>query len=273
MPYPIGTITVMRVSDANRPHGQWSGPQDYGPPGRGTMPMTPGPSGRQQVSARPPGRQPQAPRQPRPPKPQQEKQGWVLKALGLVAVAVVSGMLWWLIQQNNDQRPPEDQSNADPATVGDYNFVRHPELPKTLIDSDCANHAYDDIEKFLDEKRCQFVARALFTTNAEGQQIYTSVSVVRMLKLEDATKLKQLTDQDGTGNVNDIIKEKTVKVSGLTTLANGAYASAQHELDVIIVESDWAPEGKRTKEQTVLLEKVSTDAIRLGDDIRDDNQG
>jgi hypothetical protein len=261
---------VMRVSDANRPHGQWPGSHGYGPPDRGTMPMSHGPSGRPQTAARPPGR-PQ--RAPRPPKPQQEKQGWVLKALGLVAVAVVSGMLWWLIQQNRDQPPPETQPNADPATVGDYNFVRHPEVPTTLIDSDCANHAYDDIEKFLDQNRCALVARALFTTNAEGQQVYTSVSVVRMQNLEDATKLKQLTDLNGTGNVNDIIKEKTVKVTGLTTLANGGYASAQHELDVIIVESDWAPEGKRTKDQAELLKKISTDAIRLGDDIRDDNQG
>ncbi len=202
---------------------------------------------------------------PPPPPPDRSRRGLVLKGLGLLGVAVVSGLVWLAVR-------PESKPAATPTTTstptGQFTFTQSPQVPEPLKDSDCASHAYGETKTFLTRTPCQQLTRALFTTTTpEGVTVYTSVSVVRMKTVEDAAKLKDLTTRDGTGNVNDLIKDGAVRVEGLRTLGNGGYASDQRDRDVIIIESDTVKHGPNELEHNRLMKKISFDALRLAADL------
>jgi hypothetical protein len=87
---------------------------------------------------------------------------------------------------------------------------------------------------------------------------------------DDAAKLRELTDKDGTGNVNDLVREKIVKLPPLTSLSAGAgYKAVQQDRNVIVVESDFDPSVKRgdKKADETVLDAISEDVIRLANDI------
>ncbi|WP_173124528.1 hypothetical protein [Kibdelosporangium persicum] len=203
----------------------------------------------------------------RTPEPGQNKtREYVLKGLGLVLVAVVSGMLWWLIQQSNNstETSPQPSDSASPQTK--FRFVKHELVSEPVRDSNCARVSYEDVKKFFERKPCTGVTRELYTATVDGRKAYTSVAVVRMSNAADAQELEKLTRTDGTGNVNDLVKDGRVKVPGLRSLGGGAFASKVSGNDVIIVESDF--EGGSKNQDEAKLEEISTDALAFGDKLK-----
>lgn len=194
---------------------------------------------------------------------------WTLRALGLVAVAVISGLVWWYI--HDDSKPagatPEPTQEQQ---AGQYEFAAAEQVPQPRKDSTCPEHAYGQIKAFFQTTPCQQLTRALYTTTADdGRRVYTNVSVVRMRTADDAAKLLELTDKDGTGNVNDLVREKIVKLTGLASLSGGqGYKAVQHDTNVIIVEADFdsARRVDKAKDEAI-LDAICSDVIRLGDQI------
>lgn len=195
---------------------------------------------------------------------------WILRGLGLLAVAVISGLVWWYI---NDDTQPVGVS-APPTTTakpGQFEFAPAQQAPQPLRDSNCAEHSHGQVQKFFQSTPCAQLTRALYTTVADdGRKVYTNVSVVRMRSSDDAARLRELTDKEGTGNVSDLVKDGNVKLPPLKNLSGGAgYKAVQHDANVIIVESDFDPAAKRgdkTKDEAI-LDAISDDVIRLGDQI------
>jgi hypothetical protein len=206
---------------------------------------------------------------PDPPEPGQNPVLlWLLRGLGLLAVAVVSGLVWWYI--NNDSPTASQQPGPTPqAPEGEYQFTAHQDVPEPLHHDNCAEHSYDDVQKFFQKTPCEYLRRALYTTtDREGRKVYTNVSVVRMASGADAAKLRELTDSNGTGNVSDLVREGVVKVPSLRSLAEG-YEATQHDRNVIIVEANFDPaaqKGDKAKDGAV-LDAICRDAIRLGEEI------
>jgi hypothetical protein len=191
-----------------------------------------------------------------------------MKGLGLLLVAVVSGMLWWLIQQGNVS-PPSDSSGGGGTpkpTAGQYPFARVADIPKPVLDSNCEEHSYQKVKTFFKDKKCAGLIRELYTTTVDGRKVYTSVAVVDMDNAQDAQALKELTEQNNTGNVADLVREGRVKVQGLGNLSGGGFAAKVSGSHVTIVESDFEGGSKNADEET--LDKISTDALRLGDEMR-----
>jgi hypothetical protein len=186
--------------------------------------------------------------------------------LGLLLVAVVSGMLWWLIQQGS-RTPPADTTTAGTEQPrGKFQFVKYDQTAIPVLDSNCEEHSYLKVKKFFADKKCAMLTRQLYTTTVDGHKTYSSVSVVRMTNPQDAKELKDLTEASNTGNVNDLLREGKVKVAGLKSLSDGGFAATIHESDVIIVESDFEGGSKSADEPR--LKEVSADALRLGDELR-----
>lgn len=211
----------------------------------------------------------QAPRQAprRSPEPGKNKtREYVLKGLGLVLVAVVSGMLWWLVQQGNS-RPESSQDTGGTTTPKTkYEFVKHEEVPEPVRDSKCSTSSYNDTRKFFEKNPCTRLTRELYTATVDGRKVFTSVAVVRMPSAEKARELKELTERDNTGNVNDLVRENRVKVPGLKTLSGGGFASKIDGSDVVIVESDF--DGGSKKEDEPKLDDICKDALAKGDEIK-----
>jgi len=191
---------------------------------------------------------------------------WTLRIVGLVAVAVISGLVWWYIQQEQGGTPTGyGGEDTQQQSSGAYDFKAKLDSPQ--VDEACDEHAYGDTKGFFQDQQCDRLTRSVFATTVEGRTIYTSVSVVEMPDEESAKALRELTDTDGSGNVSDLVREDVVPVEGLKSLSNGGgYDSAQQGTKVVIVESDYDPNAAQDGTEDE-LDDVSTDAIRLGDDL------
>ncbi len=191
---------------------------------------------------------------------------WTLRIAGLVAVAVLSGFVWSYIQHEGSSGDPTGSTGeTQQQSAGKYEFTSKLDSPQ--VDSNCGEHAYDATQQFLTEHPCEQLTRSVFTTTVNGRTVYSSVSVVDFVDGQTAVDLQKLTESNGTGNVNDLVREGVIKVDGLKTLsARGGYESQVQGGRITIVESDYDPQSADggTEEE---LDDVSKDALRLGDDI------
>lgn len=195
-----------------------------------------------------------------------------MRALGLVAIAVVSGLVWFYINNDSSSTPSGNGGETTPQQpAGAYEFTKYDKMPKPDRVENCAEHAYGkQVPPFLASTPCDHLTRQLYVTKDEGRTIYTSVSVITMKTEANAAALRDLTDKDGTGNISDVVRDGLVKIEGLGKLsAHDGYAARQSGRDVIVVESDFAPKDKSSdkKADEDVLDKVSTDALRLGADL------
>jgi len=193
------------------------------------------------------------------------RRGFLLKALGLVGIALVAGLVWLMISPGSEP-PAAPPTTAKP--VGEFTFAKSEQVPEPLKDSRCEAHAYGQTKDFLTATPCQQLTRGLYTTTTDdGRTVYTSVSVVRMRSTQEAAKFKELTSKDGTGNVSDLVKDGAVKIAGLNSLASGGFASQLRDREVVIVESDTVQHGPDEAAHNKLMKRVSNDAFRLAADL------
>jgi hypothetical protein len=237
-----------------------------------SAPYRPGqqwPDNRPQRPERPP---PIQFRQEEPPPAPNRALQWTLRIAGLVAVAVVSGLAWYYVtNDDNTTTQPTGQETTTPRTTGKYDFTPHEEMPSPNTDRDCAKHAYNRVKRFLQDTPCDHLSRQLFVMRTDdGRTVYTSVSVVIMPTEDEARDLRDLTDKDGSGNISDVVRDGLVKIPGLEHLSGGnGYKAKQTKREVIIVESAFAPKdkGDSKKADEKILDDVSDDALRLAAEI------
>jgi hypothetical protein len=209
----------------------------------------------------------QPPPHPQPPRPP-ARRNLPVKALGLVAVALVAALLWLLIDAMGSEKRTTPAAPTSTAREGEFEFAKSEQVPVPMKVTECADHAYGPTKDFLARTPCEKLVRQLFTTTLDdGRTAYSSVSVVTMKNAQDAGKLKELTSADGTGNVNDLVRAGVAKVPELKTLASGGYSSMLKDREVIIVESDTVRHGPVEAEHNKLMKRISTDAFRLATDL------
>jgi hypothetical protein len=192
---------------------------------------------------------------------------WTLRIAGLVAIAVISGVVWAYIRGDDTKDATPEDRPEDTVVEGKYDFTVLAQLKSPRLDSTCAEHAYGKAKEFFEDTECDQLTRSVFTTTLEdGRAVYTSVVVVRMPTDQDAAALRTLTDGDGTGNVKDLLNEGIVRIEGLDKLNGGGYKSTQVGDEVVIVESDFAPDVTDRDEEST-LDTLCEDGLRLGDEI------
>jgi hypothetical protein len=183
--------------------------------------------------------------------------GNLIKGAGLVGIAVVSCLLWWLIRHQDVQPGVAQQS----ANGGAYDFAL---AEGPVVSTDCASNSYGKTKTFFDQHPCSRLSRGLYTTTAGGGKVLVSVMLVTMPDAGQAQQLKTLTDQDNTGNVNDLVKDGTTKIAGAPNLASGQYASATNGPEVTIVLAKFFD----NRSAKPLLTQISADATRLAGNLR-----
>ncbi|HVV09541.1 hypothetical protein [Amycolatopsis sp.] len=176
----------------------------------------------------PPARGDTAPLARIPASPKQGRPA-LLKALGLVAVAVVAGLVWWLIR--HDSQPETPVAQQPPAKEFSFTATEGP-----VASTDCAGKSTDDVKKWFSAHPCQQLSRALYTTTSGSERALVSVVVVTMPAADQAQQLKTVVDGDNTGNVMDLVRDGTAKISGAPKLYDGKYASriAGNQVTVVL---------------------------------------
>jgi hypothetical protein len=124
---------------------------------------------------------------------------------------------------------------GDTADVNGTTFT----LQAVQVDSTCAGHAYDAVAAFFASSDCTGLSRSLWSADAGGKPAVVSLSRVTMPDVANAQALRSLADTDGSGNVNDLLREGVSWDGGPAKLSNSQYASAQEGTTVTIVETSF----------------------------------
>ncbi|WP_370973530.1 hypothetical protein [Amycolatopsis sp. cg9] len=203
---------------------------------------------------------PPQPRPPAPGPPARDTRSLLLRGAGLVAIAVVAGLLWFLIRHDSTSDEPVAQPPAQ--SSGAYQFTK---VAGPVRSDDCPAKSYGKTKEFFQDNPCQSLVRALYTTETGGAKALVSVAVVGMPDSSKAKSLKALTEKDGTGNVTDLVRDKTFAGTGTPSVsgADAAYASKVDGTDTVIVLADFYDKHS----DKALIEKIADDALRLSADL------
>lgn len=205
-------------------------------------------------------------------------------AVAMLAVAVVSGLIWWLIR--HDPEPPAPgagnpvpaDSSATGSTDADDGTPSSSTVPDTIeagrftytalalpdVRKDCAKVSYGQVEDWFEDRPCEHVVRGLYSTKEDGARALVSVAVVTMPDAEQAKELKTLTDTSGTGNVSDLQRDGSVPTPGAPRVAGGGYASNIVDNTVTVIESAFY-DGHRDRS---LLNEITSEALGIAKHMR-----
>lgn len=204
-----------------------------------------------------------------------------LAALCLLAVAVLSGLIWWLIRHDPTSDPAAGSSSpgqTEPADSPGTPGVAKPTAPNTIeagqftfnsaaaprAGDDCAEVSYGEVRDWFADHPCDRVVRGLYTADAGEARAIVSIIVVTMPTDGQAGQLKELTDTSGTGNVSDMLRDGTASVPNAPNVSGVTYASNASGNNVTIIEAAFFPGGG----DTPLLEQIAAEAIRAATQLR-----
>jgi hypothetical protein len=194
----------------------------------------------------------------------------VVAVLGLVLL--VGGFGVRSLTRDGDARAGDSASTSSGPTaaaaaagpaVGDTETVNGTTFTLQVAQDDdtCRGHAYDAVAGFFASSDCTGLSRSLWSADAGGQPAVVSLARVTMPDVANAQALRSLADTDGSGNVNDLLREDVTWNGGPTQLSRAQYASAQEGSTVTIVETSWTG----TAGATSALDALASAALSLPD--------
>nr|WP_211662219.1 hypothetical protein [Modestobacter muralis] len=134
-------------------------------------------------------------------------------------------------------------------------------LEATTTEDSCADHAYGAVADFFARSDCTSLARSLWSAEVDGRPAVVSRADVTMPDADLAAALVTLADTDGSGNVNDLLREGTGYPGGPERLSSSReYASRPQDAVATIVETSYVGERGSTEE----LDALASAALALG---------
>lgn len=180
--------------------------------------------------------------------------GWLLRGLGLIAISVLSGLIWLML------KPDSDEEAAPPPDLPRYQFTP---IHREEAFQGCQNVSTAKIKSFFQKQECTHLTRALYsTTLPDGTRVLTSLVTVLMPDATTAQQLNDLTTKDGTGNIRDLVDDGRDGTKGMPALDDDAYASDRQ--DRLVVIGDSAYYDKNTPKKDPALLDVTREALKLG---------
>ncbi len=190
--------------------------------------------------------------------------------VALVAVALLVGGGWLLLDGRDgstDGAAAADQSAPASAPagpqVGVVQTVAGQDYTVQAVNSTgtCAGHAYGAVAEFFAATDCTGLSRALYSTDVRGEEVVVSVARVQMPDGTAARDLRALADQNGSGNVSDLLREGVRYQGSPAKLAGAEYASALSGPTVTIVEAAWVEADSQSRSADI--DRVAGDALAL----------
>jgi hypothetical protein len=174
--------------------------------------------------------------------------GWLA-----VSLIVLVGMLRFAGHHSPD-KPSGAASPTRPAPVASSATAAAPssspsgELPSGEVpsgwrlrasddQSNCTAHSYGQVQIFFARTRCSGVHRSLFSTEQDGRAVVVAASAVTFPRPDQAVEYLRLVTSDGTGNVNDLLREGTRYPGSPSKLPPAAFASRQDGVRVLVAEA------------------------------------
>jgi hypothetical protein len=188
---------------------------------------------------------------------------------GLVVVALLGVAGWSLLGGRDDAGggtaagPSASESAAPGPQVGTVQEVSGVGYTLGAVDvaETCVGHAYGAVADSFATTDCTALSRALYSADVGGEAVVVSVARVQMPDAPTARALRALTDQNGSGNVSDLLREGVRYTGSPAELSGAEYASALSGSTVTIVEVARAAEDGQLSDSE--LDRIAGEALAL----------
>ena len=125
--------------------------------------------------------------------------------------------------------------------------------------TNCAAHSYGQVKAFFTKTPCSSVHRTLATTNQGGRTVIVSSYAVTFDTAAQAAQYLKLVATDGTGDVNDLLREGITYPGAPSALPDFAFASAARGTKVAVSEAGYVS-GASSSDDAV-LKKVAAAGV------------
>ena len=168
----------------------------------------------------------------------------ILVAAGAFAVVLIGGGLA-LSHSFGSHAAPTSPTASKSAPAGYAVKV-------TDVITDCASHARGQVKDSFDTQNCVKATRSLATGRVNGRPVLFVESRIQMASAEAAASIKQVLDGNGTGNLNDLLREGKTFPGAPDTMPDSGYASVQTGPVVCVVEAGFIDGGPSSDTDAVL---------------------
>ena len=135
-------------------------------------------------------------------------------------------------------------------------------LRATDHQTNCTAHSYGQVQVFFARTPCSSVDRSLLSTEHDGRSIVVATSTVAFDSQDKAASYLRLVTSDGTGNINDLLREGTRYPGSPSKLPAAAFASRLDGTRVLVAEAGYV-QGYSGYQDPV-LQAAARRAVRAG---------
>ena len=107
------------------------------------------------------------------------------------------------------------------------------------VTTDCAAHARGRTKDSFEARNCVKATRSLATGQISGRRALFVVSRIQMPSADAAASVKQVLDGNGTGNLNDLLREGRTFPGAPARMPSSGYASVQAGPVVVVAEAGY----------------------------------
>jgi len=129
--------------------------------------------------------------------------------------------------------------------------------------TDCAAHSRGKVKETFRSMPCVKVTRSVGTGTVNGHKVLFVVSRIEMSSSDDAARIKAVLDGDGTGNVNDLLREGKRFAGGPRRMPPSGYASVQADEIVGVAEAGYL-DGSSSDSDPALRDAAAQVAESVG---------
>ncbi|MGX7677378.1 hypothetical protein ACSMXN_00615 [Jatrophihabitans sp. DSM 45814] len=117
--------------------------------------------------------------------------------------------------------------------------------------TNCAMHAYGQVQAFLAKTPCSSVHRVLSTTNVGGRPVVVASYTITFNSAAQANSYNALVASDGTGNISDLLREGTTYPGAPGKLPPAGFASRVDGVQVQVAEAGYAAGASSSADPTL----------------------
>ena len=128
--------------------------------------------------------------------------------------------------------------------------------------TDCAGHSHGKTQVSFKAENCLKATRLLATGEVGGRPVLFVVSRIQMPTSEAAASIKQILDANGTGNLNDLLREGKTYPGAPATMPISGYASLQTGTVVTVAEAGFVDNGRSSNTDPALRSAAAEVATR-----------
>jgi hypothetical protein len=180
----------------------------------------------------------------------------------LVALLLLTGIVYAVASSGSSDEEPQGASTTRTEVSGvEVDGVTF-EPKGAVSDTDCAAHAYGDVQVWLERNRCSELVRARYESTSDGKRAAVLVAVLRFPESVLAGELNSVADKPGSGAIADASTEGTPwPGKAKPFFESAAFASGREGNSLKIVQAVWIGEPSTPDDET--LSKLATSALEI----------